>query len=74
MISLTHHFEVVGTALAASVGAREQHLLYVVARPVVEFTHVVGAGRIVVKVGPLLQDLHNMFLHHVCVPDLIPGK
>lgn len=44
------------------------------ARPVVEFAHVEGARLVVDEVGPLLQDLHDIFLHHVGVPDLIPGQ
>lgn len=74
MARLTHHFEVFSTALHASVVAGEQHVLDVVARSVVEFAHVEGAGFIVVKVGPVLQDLQDIFLHQMWVPDLIPGR
>lgn len=70
---LTYHSEVFGAALHAPVEAGQQHVLDVVARPVVEFAHVEGAGLVVDKVGSLLQDLHDIFLHHVRVPDLIPG-
>lgn len=70
----THHGEVFGAALRASVEAGEQHVLDVVTRPVVEFTHVEGAGLIAVKISPLLQDLQDVFLHQVRVSDLVPGE
>lgn len=72
--SPTHHFEVFSAALHPTVVAGEQHVLDVVARPVVEFAHVEGAGLVAVKVGPLLQSLQHVLLHQVRVPDLVPGK
>lgn len=71
---LTHHFEVFSTALHATVEAGQKHVLDVVACPVVEFAHVEGPWLIVVKVGPFLQDLQDIFLHQVWVPDLIPRQ
>lgn len=69
----THHFEVFGAALHPAVVAWEQHVLDVVARPVVEFAHVEGAGLVAVEVGPLLQGLQHVLLDQVGVPDLVPG-
>lgn len=70
----THHFEVLGAALHPPVVAGEQHVLDVVARPVVEFAHVEGAGLVAVEVGPLLQRQQDALLDHVRIPDLIPGN
>lgn len=70
----THHFEVFGTTLDPSIVAGEQHVFDIVARSIIEFTHVEWAGLIAVKVGPLLQDLQDIFFYQVWVPDLISGK
>lgn len=71
---LTHHIEVISTALGASIEAGQQHVFDVVARSVVKLAHVEGAGLVVVKVSPLLQDLQNVLLDQVRVSDLVPGK
>lgn len=71
---LTHHTEVFGAAFHASEETGEQHVLDIMARSVIEFTHVEGAGLIAVKVSPLLQDLQDMLLHQVRVSNLIPGR
>lgn len=70
----THHFEVFGAALNPAVVAGEQHVLDVVARPVVELAHVEGAGLVAIEVGPLLQGLQHILLDQVRVPDLVPGN
>lgn len=70
----THHFEVFSTTLDASIVAGEQHVFDIVARSIIELTHVEWAGLIAVKVGPLLQDLQDIFFYQVWVPDLISGK
>lgn len=70
----THHFEVFSTALHPPVEAGQQHVLDVVARAVVELAHVEWAGLVVVEVGPLLQELQDIFLHQVWVPDLVPEQ
>lgn len=71
---LTHHVEVIGAALGATVQAGQQHVFDVVARPVVELAHVEGAGLVAVEVGPLLQDLQDVFLNQVWVSDLVPER
>lgn len=71
---LTHHVEVIGAALGAAVEAGQQHVFDVMARSVVEFAHVEGAGLVVVEVGPLLQDLQDVLLNQVRVSDLVPGR
>lgn len=71
---LTHHVEVISTALGAPVEAGEQHVFDVVARSVIELPHVEGPGLVVVEVGPLLQDLQDVFLHQVRISDLVPGN
>lgn len=73
LIFLTHHCEVFSTALHATEKAGKQHVLDVVAGAVVELAHVKGTGLVAVKVGLLLQDLQDVLLHQVWVPDLIPG-
>lgn len=70
----TYHFEVFGAALHPPVVAGEQHVLDVVARPVIEFAHVEGAGLVAVEVSPLLQGQQDALLDQVRVPDLIPGN
>lgn len=71
---LTHHVEVISTALGAPVVAGQQHVFDVVARSVIELAHVEGAGLVVVEVGPLLQDLHDVLLDQVRISNLVPGK
>ena len=71
---LTHHVEVISAALGAPVEAGQQHVFDVVARSVVELAHVEGAGLVVVKVGPLLQDLQDVLLNQVWISDLVSGK
>lgn len=72
--ALTHHFEVFSVTLRAPVETGQQHLLNVVACPVVKLPHVKRAGLEVVKVGSFLQDLQHVLLDQVWVPDLIPGN
>lgn len=71
---MTHHVEVISAALGAPVEAGQQHVFDVVARSVVELAHVEGPGLVVVKIGPLLQDLQDVLLNQVRVSDLVPGK
>lgn len=71
---MTHHFEVFSTTFSASIGAGKQHVLDVVARSVIEFTHVEGARLIAFKVRPFLQDLEDIFLDQVWISDLVPGQ
>ena len=69
---VTHHFEVLCAALGAPVVAGEQHFLDVVARAVVELTHVEGARLEAVEVCLHLQCLQDVLLHQVSVTDLVP--
>lgn len=71
---VTHHSEVLSAALHPAVVARQQHVLDVMARPVVELTHVKGAGLEVEEVSFDLQGLKNALLNQVSVSDLIPEK
>lgn len=67
----TYHFKVLSAALVPAVVAGEQHVLDVVARSIVELTHVERSWFEGQEIRLDLQGLQNTLLYHVSVSNLI---